>query len=224
MTQANAVYLLSIQGKLAPKALEAARSIHNDTAGAPASVAAARSLGDLSHMVFVPMDHGAYTGDFLILDQWNNLEGLNQFFADPHVQEGGGLIFSQRDPVVWGPAEGFFNYHCPAPYGRNDRFVGVVRGKLPSIEVGRARHNELVGKVVNQARMAGSLSHETYLRMAAPGSPEALEFCAIDTWMDAEGMNKLYSDPAFMAGFSQMFAGAPASGVWTHPTGNWVEW
>src|SRR5436853_6987038 len=99
-------YLLSIRGKLKPDTLEAARAIHNETAGAPANVAAARALGDLSHMVYVPAGGGpgAGAGEFLILDQWNSLEGLNQFFANPHVQEQAGQIFSARDPVVRAPA------------------------------------------------------------------------------------------------------------------------
>src|SRR5438093_807759 len=109
-------YLLAIRGTLAPATLEAARIIHNETAGAPPNVAAARSLGDLCHNVYVPPDlPTAGAGEFLILDVWNNLEGLNQFFANPHVQEQGGQIFSTRDPVVWTPAQGFFRYHLPAP-------------------------------------------------------------------------------------------------------------
>src|SRR5438477_2015201 len=98
------LYLLSIRGTLAPSILEAARTIHNQTAGAPESIAAARSLGDLSHMVYVPLERPASgAGEFLIMDLWNSLPGLNQFFANPQVQEGGGLIFTQREPVVWAP-------------------------------------------------------------------------------------------------------------------------
>ena len=48
------IYLLSIRGTLSAPTLEESRSIHNETAGAPANVAAAQSLGDLSHMVYVP--------------------------------------------------------------------------------------------------------------------------------------------------------------------------
>ena len=137
MNQNSTVYLLSILGKLAPKTLEAARTIHNQTAGNPAGVATARSLGDLSHMVYIPTGpDGATSGDFLILDQWNNLDGLNQFFADHDVQEGGNLIFSQRSPVVWAPAEGFVAYHFPAPYGRNDRHLGVAVGPVKSASRG----------------------------------------------------------------------------------------
>lgn len=227
MTSQNnhTVYLLAIHGALAPKTLEAARQLHNETAGAPDNVAAARSLGDLSHMVYTPIDHqGPAAGEFLILDQWNKLDGLNQFFANPQVQHAGGLIFSQRDPVVWQPAEGFMSYHFPAPYGRNDRIVAVVRGKVRSIEEARARHNELVGGSVNQARMAGNLSHEAYLRLAQPGTPESLEFYAVDVWFDMAGMGKHYDDPAFMAGFEKMFAGEPTATIWSHPAGSWVEW
>src|SRR5215510_3848116 len=156
-TQAMAVYLLSIRGTLAPKELDGARTIHNQTAGAPQNVAAARSLGDLSHMVYVPADpSGQEANEFLILDIWNNMEGLNQFFANPTVQEQAGQIFSQRDPVVWTPADGFYTYHFPAPTGKNNRFVGIVRGMVKSRSEAQALHNALATKMVNKARMKGN--------------------------------------------------------------------
>jgi quinol monooxygenase YgiN len=161
---------------------------------------------------------------FLILDAWNSVDGLNQFFANPHVQEQAGQIFSQRDPVVWQPAEGFTSYSMPAPYGCNERFVGIVRGMLPSIEDGRRVHNALVEKFINKARWRSNLSHQAYLRLAAPGTPEALEFFAVDTWMDAEGMGQHYNDPEFRAAFGDLFAAMPSASVWAHPAGAWVEW
>jgi len=225
-TQAMAIYLLSIRGVLAPKTLEAARKAHNETAGAPANVAAARSLGDLSHMVYVPTHphDAAGAGEFLILDLWNNLDGLNQFFANPHVQEQGGRIFASRDPVVWLPAEGFYRYHFPAPYGKNERIVGVVRGPVRSQAEAMAVHNNIVASQVNQARKAGNLSHEAYFRLAAPGSPEPLEFFAVDVWMNAEAMGEYYKDPEFLRGFQDLFAGEPSASTWVHPAGDWVEW
>jgi hypothetical protein len=223
--QVTPIYQLSIHGKLAPKTLEVARAIHNETAGAPASVAAAKSLGDLSHMVYIPADQpGPEAGEFLILDLWNNLEGLNQFFSNHEVQEGGNRIFTERDPVVWAPAEGFFSYHLPAPAGKNGRFIGVVRGLLRSRAEGQTLHNALVGKIVNKARAAGSLSHDAYFRLASPGAPESLEFFAVDVWMSLSGMGELYEDPEFMGGFEGMFAGPPTATVWAHPSGEWVEW
>ena len=98
MGQALERYLLSIRGTLAPPTLEAARKIYNETAGAPQNIAAARSLGDLSHMVYVPLGGEQMGADeFLIMDIWNSMDGLGQFFANKQVQEQGGMdLFRAR--------------------------------------------------------------------------------------------------------------------------------
>ncbi|MEZ4668191.1 MAG: hypothetical protein R3E39_09780 [Anaerolineae bacterium] len=218
-------YLLTIPGTLAPAELEAARKIHNDTAGAAANVAAARSLGDLSHMVYVPIDQqGPKSGKFLIMDIWNNMDGLNPFFANKQVQEQGGLIFSEREPVVWAPAEGFISYHLPVPHGNNVRIVSTVRGMVKSQAAARDVHNALVARHVNNARKRGDISHEAYFRLTPPGEPESLEFFAVDVWMDAAGMGEHYNDPSFLSGFGDLFTAPPTTGVWVHPAGEWVEW
>ena len=224
-TQDRSLYLLSIRGSLAASTLEAARGVHNQTAGAPENMAAAQALGDISHMVYVPLEKpkkGA--GEFLIMDFWNNLDGLNQFFANPTVQEQAGQIFTSRDPVVWTPAEGFTSYHIPAPFGNNDRTVAVVRGKVASREKARTIHNAGSGKMINQARKASVLSHEAYLRLAPPNSPEALEFLAVDVWMNQAGMHTFYDQPEFMQTLDGLFAAEPDFSVWSHPNGDWAEW
>src|ERR1700733_15025540 len=80
------LHLLTIRGKLAPSTVEQARQTHNQTAGNPDGVAMARSLGELSHVVYVPAGgaSGAAT-ELLVLDQWNSLAGLNGFFANAQV-------------------------------------------------------------------------------------------------------------------------------------------
>jgi hypothetical protein len=227
-TETMTPYLLSIQGTLSSATLEAARTIHNQTAGLPANVVVAQALGDLSHMVYVPFGAPAPAsggaGDFLILDVWNNLDGLNQFFANPEVQQQAGQIFATRDPVVWAPADDLLSYHFPAPYGKNDRIVAVVRGRVHSRQAARAAHNAIVAAQVGAARRAGDISHQAYFRLAPPNSPEALEFFAVDVWLDAAGMGQYYSDPAFMKGIEALFAAPPATSIWTHPAGVWVEW
>src|SRR6267143_2407185 len=219
------VYLLSIKGTLAPSSLDAARAIHNQTAGAPASVAAARSLGDLSHMVYIPFDRPkSGSGEFLILDLWNSMDGLNQFFANPHVQEQAGQIFRSRDPVVWAPSEGLANYHYPAPSGMNDRVVAIVRGSVKSREEAQAHHNAIVAENVNKARMAGNMSHEAYFKLVPPGNKEAVELIAIDVWMNTSGMSRFYRDPESQRNLQELFNGTPSTSIWIHPPGDWVEW
>jgi len=219
------MYLLTIRGTLATETLDAARELHNATAGTAENIAAARSLGDLSHMVYTPMmpaESGA--GEILFLDIWNSLDGLNTFFANPQVQEQGGQIFSERDPVVWAAAEGYFSYNFPAPYGQNDRFVAMVRGTVASREEAMSIHNAIVLGGVNAARMAGDLSHDVYFRVAEPGSPEALEMLVIDVWMNGAGMNEFYQNPDFVSGIQQLFTSAPTVSIWTQTLGDWVEW
>jgi hypothetical protein len=223
------LYLLTIRGTLAPDTLEAARKIHNQTAGDPAGVAAAQSLGDVSHMVYIPMPHDGQTqskgaGEFLIMDLWTSVEGLNTFFSDKQVQEGGAMIFSERDPVVWAPAEGFVNFHIPAPFGKNDRIVAVVRGTVKSKEEAKELHNTAMTKTISKGRKLGLLSHEAYFRLAAPDSPEALEFFVVDVWTNGEGLDDFYSDEDFLAGFNHLFTAEAADSVWIQPKGDWTEW
>jgi hypothetical protein len=225
LRQAVSPYVYSIRGTLAPATLEAARVVHNQAAGDPHGKATVRSLGDLSHHVFVPMDRAANgAGELLLLDRWNSLPGLNQFLADQHRRQTGSMLFSQRDPGVWAPAEGLLRYYVPAPHGKNDQFVALVRGVVSSQAAAETIHNEIVGTNVNKARVAGHLSHEAYFRVVQPGSPESREFFAIDVWWDLEGMRRFYADPAFRHAFEALFTAEPATSVWVHPAGEWFEW
>ena len=223
------LYLLTIRGTLAPATLDAARKVHNQTAGDPNGVAAAKSLGDVIHMVYVPMEHDGHAktkgaGEFLIMDLWHNIEGLNTFFSDKQVQEGGNMIFSDRDPVVWTPAEGFTSFHIPAPFGKNDRIIAVVRGAVKSKDEAKKLHNAAMTKTISKARQLGMLSHEAYFRMAAPDSPEALEYFAVDVWMSGEGMGNYYGDKEFLDSFDHFFTAESTDSVWVHPKGDWIEW
>ena len=223
------LYLLTIRGQLSPTTLEEARKVHNMTAGNPDGVAAAKSLGDVSHMVYVPMPHNGHTktkgaGEFLILDLWHSIEGLNTFFADKQVQEGGAMIFSERDPVVWAPAEDFTTFHIPAPFGNNERVIAVVRGTVKSKKAAKELHNAAMTKTISKARALGMLSHEAYFRLAAPNSQEALEYFGVDVWMNGEGLEDYYGDEEFLAGFDGFFTAEAADSVWVHPKGDWIEW
>src|SRR6185503_7894759 len=197
------VYLLTIRGTLLPQTVEEARKVHNMTAGNPDGVAAAKSLGDVSHMVYVPVQHNGHAkakgaGEFLIMDLWTSIDGLNTFFADKQVQEGGAMIFIERDPVVWAAAPGFTSYQIPAPFGMNDRFITTARGTVKSVDEARELHNAAVAKTIRKASQAGNLSHDSYFRLAAPGSAESLEWLGVDVWMRPDDMMGLYEDPEFL--------------------------
>jgi hypothetical protein len=94
---------LTVRGK-AIRSGDAMRAIHNDTAGSPQGIAAARSLGDLSHKVYTPKGGDAKPDELLFLDVWVDPAGIGQFFAHPDVAAQGAQLFHTKDATVWMPA------------------------------------------------------------------------------------------------------------------------
>jgi hypothetical protein len=218
-------------GKTHASTLEEARQTHNMTAGDPQGVAAAQVLGDFSHLVFMPSNpsnpsnpSSGWTGDLIFIDQWLSAEGLQQFFADPQVQAGASALFTSYDPVVWHPSEAFAAYHLNAPLGAQDRFVAVVRGVATSLEQASAAMKAAWQPRVLAAHQQGLASHEVFVRLAAPGSPEALEILGIDVWTNAESLGALYEDRDFLRAFDGAFTAEAQTWVLHRPHGDWVEW
>lgn len=216
--------LFTVRGKLAPKDLATARGVHNQVAGSDMAVAAARSLGDLSHAVFIPALPDAPADEFLIIDYWNSPAGIGMFFSDENVQKGGAMLFRERETVIWAATPGLPHFSMPAPTGRNDRFVGIVRGPVKSQKDAERILSAAMQKNVNTARARGLLSREFYFRLGAPGSAPSLELIGLDVWFDADGMQADYADPAMNAMLDGLFTGAPDASVWKKPAGEWVEW
>ena len=145
--------------------------LHNETAGSPQGIAAARALGDLSHKVYSPITKagGTEENELLFIDYWMSPQGIGQFFSNAHVQEQGSKLFSKRDPVVWMPAKGAFSFNLPAAQGKNDRWLGVVRGVVKSPEAAIDAFAKALSPTMLQARARGQLSHEIYFRIPMPG-------------------------------------------------------
>jgi len=219
--------LLTVRGTYSPPSIEACRVLHNDTAGSAQGIAAARSLGDLSHKVFAPVpgsNSSAKAGEVLFLDWWQDPKGLMDFFSNPHVQEQGGKLFSSRDASVWMPARGAFTYHLPSPASKNDRYVGMVRGQIRSPEETLKIFRAADTKAQRVARTRGILSHELFIKLNAPGDTSPLELLGLDVWYDAKGMAEHYSSPDEMSALSGAFAGRPDATVWSQVPGQWSEW
>jgi len=219
------IFLLTIRGELAAPDLEAARKIHNMTAGDDQGVAMARSFSDLSHAVYVPVTppkSGA--GELLIIDYWTNPDGLKTFFSNEQVQQGGGMLYKSREPVVWRVSPGLPRFSLPAPNGKNERYVGLARGPIASFEKAEAILTASARKGVYQSRAKGLMRRDWYFRLARPGEPTQPEAIGVDVWFDAEGMKAVYEDSAEMSGLEGLFTGEPTLSSWRKPEGAWVEW
>jgi hypothetical protein len=218
--------LLTVRGTLAPSSQEAARTLHNETAGSAAGIAAARALGDLSHKVYVPASAagkhaGAEANELLFIDVWADAAGIQQFFGDPRVGEQASKMFTARDPVVWMPARGAASFHLPAAMNKSERYVGIVRGAVRSPDEAIATFAKLVTGGLRDARRRGQLSHELFFRLAPPSESAAVELLGVDVWSDFAGMMEHYGQ---LSGMSGPFAGPPRTSVWAQPSGSWSEW
>jgi hypothetical protein len=217
---------LTVRGTLIPKNLEAARVLHNETAGSQPGIAAARALSDLSHKVYAPClkskQSQAKAGEILFLDNWGSFKGLMEFFANVHVQEQAGKMFSQRDGSVWMAARGAFSYHLPAPMAKPARYVGIVRGPIAQPEKTIEIFRGVDEKAQRDARRRGLLSHELFVKVAQPGEP--LEILGIDHWCDFDGMSEHYADQTHMSALGGAFSGRPDPTVWEQAPGEWNEW
>lgn len=214
--------VLTVRGTLLPRDLESARVLHNETAGSAPGIAAARSLGDLSHNVYAPVKATNDANELLFIDRWVDADGIMKFFSDPGVQQQGGRMFSAKEPTVWMPARGSFSYSLPAPRSKPGRWIGMVRGPIASPEQAIAVFAEVDRNGQRDARRRGLMSHEIYIKMGRPGEP--LELLGLDLWCDAAGMQEHYADATHMRGLGSAFAGAPKADVWEQPAGDWSEW
>jgi hypothetical protein len=218
--------LLVVRGTLVPRDLEAARVLHNETAGSVPGMNAARALGDLSHQVYSPgpgtKQSNARPGEVLFVDRWVDADGIMKFFSAPQVQEQAGRLFSDRDASLWMPAREAFTYALPAPRNKPNRWVGMVRGPIASAEHAIAAFAEVDRGAQRDARRRGMVSHEVFIKLARPGDP--LELLALDLWCDVDGMIEHYSDAEHMRGLSPAFSGTTAASAWEQPKGDWNEW
>src|SRR5436853_7306731 len=101
--------MLTVRGTLNPTTLDAARVLHNDTAGSAPGIAAARALGDLSHRVFAPVTEaapGVKPDELLFIDPWCDPQGIGQFFSNHEGQRQAGELFSAHDATGREPAPG----------------------------------------------------------------------------------------------------------------------
>jgi hypothetical protein len=216
-------FMLTVRGKTTQASVEDARRLHNATAGAPPSVAAARSLGDLSHNVYTG-SRGSGDGEVLFVDFWNSQSGLGRFFSDPQVQAAADRLFTSRDPVVWAPAAEFGEVSLTVPSGRAVAGVGLLRTTVTSLEKAASAFGAYLAATVNQARRHGLVAHRVLTRVPNPGEQSAPEILAVDLWMDAAEMDRYYELGVGFDLLAPVQAGQPDTSTWESAPGDWVEW
>ncbi|WP_322763377.1 hypothetical protein [Frankia sp. Cr2] len=218
-----ATFLLTVRGRMAAVAVEETRKVHNETAGAAPSVAAARSLGDLSHNVYAGYGED-HRGELLFIDFWNSLSGLGQFFSDPQVQAGGNMLFASRENPVWAPAENAGSYHLAVPSGRTPTGVGLLRAEVTSLDKAASAFRDYASATINRSRLHGMVSHSVWTRVPDPGAPAVPEVIGVDVWLDADEMARYYDLSLGFEHLGPIFVGKPDTSIWQAAPGDWTEW
>jgi hypothetical protein len=215
--------MLTVRGTTTQSSVEDSRRMHNATAGAPPSVAAAQSLGDLSHNVYVGRG-GDVSGEVLFIDFWNSQSGLGGFFSNPQVQAAADQLFVSRDAVVWAPAPEFGEVALTVPSGRSVVGVGVLRATVTDMEKAASAFGAYLAGTVNQARRHGLVAHRVLTRVPNPGEQPLPEVIGVDLWMDLAEMDRYYELGAGFDLLGPALAGQPDTSVWESAPGNWTEW
>ena len=215
------LYLLTVLGTPNADKPAAARDLHNQTAGNPGGVAAAKSLGDLSHNVFLPLGDGDKR--LLFIDTWNSPNGLGQFFSDEQVQQGGAALFADREAVLWMPAAGFGGYSLPVPSGKTVGAIGIMRAPVSSYEAATDAFHADSAKKANASRAAGMIAHQLFVPVPMGPATPAVEVLGVDCWLDEKGMNDWYATASY-DDLGPVFTGAPATSTWSPAGTAWVEW
>jgi len=125
---------------------------------------------------------------------------------------------SARSPTTYLDAsQRAFSYHLPAPRGKNDRYVGMIRGPSPRRN---SRSNSFAQRTSTHSatRATGVLSTKS-LQAQPSGRAAPLELLGLDFWYDFAGMTEHYNDETHCPGWVALFWSAATNGL---GTGTWT--
>ncbi|MBI2378202.1 MAG: hypothetical protein HYV07_29645 [Deltaproteobacteria bacterium] len=205
-------YTVYVIGHLSSADMAANKTAHDNIVAA--SSATVTAAGDERHLVFLGLA-GASPGwgpqDFLAVDVWNNLDGLNGFLTDPNVQAAFGSLFDAPPVVlVTTTPSGFSRWGALEPKrvdvsGNPFTYAVLVRGTLAerTPEGRQAAHNQVAIGGKATALALGDYAHLPTLEMA-----DSTHFVNIDLWDNAIGMSAFLADPNVGAAFGRVFDAA----------------
>ena len=215
----SAEYAVLVRGELFTTDLDEAQTLHDMLASGGEE--AAKEAGDFGHDALLGTDIlGTTPNEFLGLDRWNDLAGLEAFYADPAFQEAFGMLFAAPPTVEvfahqpeW---HGWGSLTAGDPH--DPYFFVVVRGRLADEPAAsQAKHDAVAAGGEMDAKALGDVAHVVFTGVA-----DSREFLAIDVWSASDGIAALYGDPAFQEAFATLFEAPPSLGV--YQSTSWHQW
>ena len=213
-------YAVLVRGTLFTTDLVEAKTYHDGLAAGGEQPA--KDAGDFGHDALLGTTLlGSTENAFLGIDRWDNLAGLQGFYANPDFQKNFGMLFS-APPTV----ETF--EHQPTWHGWGDLTSGdssdpywfvVVRGHLAEADAAKAQtgHDGVAAAGEAAAKAAGDVAHVVFT-----GVEDAQEFMAVDIWPDSTNLEALYTNPDFQMAFGSLFDAPPVIAV--YKSTDWHQW
>ena len=99
-------YIVTVRGNLKGDRAQA-EAVHNATIAQVSPQA--KEMGSTGHQTFLNPENEK---DFLAVDFWNNMEGIQKLYSDPNLAEEFGKLFDgEPEVVVWANSgwEGYFD-------------------------------------------------------------------------------------------------------------------
>jgi hypothetical protein len=220
-TTAKGTWIVLVRGALATTDMAAAKKSHD--AIAKGGETAAKAAGDTAHDVLLGTKMlGTTENQFLGLDQWNNLTGMQKFYSDPTFAKEFAKLFSGTPPTpetfvmqpTWHSWGSMKSGDSHTPY-----YFVVARGKLKESDAAKAKkaHDAVASGGETVVKAAGDVAHIVFTGLADPR-----QFLAIDIWKDSSKLAGVYSDPNFVKGFASLFEGTPSVAV--YKSTDWHQW
>lgn len=92
-------YIVVVRGKLLGSADEAGKA-HDEIVAKVSPLG--KSLGNTSHQAYLNVQDGS---DFLAIDFWDNMEGIQQLYSDPNLAAEFARMFAgQPEVTIWSEA------------------------------------------------------------------------------------------------------------------------
>ena len=97
-------YIVVVRGKLKGSAAEAGKA-HDEIVSKVSPMG--KSMGNTSHQAYLNVQDG---DDFLAVDFWDNMEGIQKLYSDPNLATEFGKMFAgQPEVTIWGDS-GWFQF------------------------------------------------------------------------------------------------------------------
>jgi quinol monooxygenase YgiN len=206
-----------IIGTLASTDLATAKAAHDAVAAGGESQA--KMLGDFGHQALLGTTLlGTTQNQFLALDRWNT-GNMDMVYGDPMFQQGFATVVSgmpslqkyKRQPTWAGYGDLVTGMMYPT------YFFAVFQGTLKDPATAQATHDAIVAGAKDMAMAAGDVAH-----VAFTGRDDPSQAAFIDIWKDSTAITAVYSSPAFMAAFAQVFTTQPTVGI--YQSTDWHQW